>query len=148
MSRQTNRPKIERTAEQRAEELKVREFHKQHPIRELPTDTIAGEDMLKLLKFVVAIRREREAQNLTLEQLAERAGMDAAALSRLETGKAFNPTISTIFRIAAALGKGLKLAFEDAVPPKTASAQSAELQKVAEQLQGLAAKVNVLAGTV
>ena len=65
-----------------------------------------------MLHFVAAIRREREAQGLSVEQLAERAGVDAALLSRLEMGHAFNPTISTLFRIAAALGKNLALAFE------------------------------------
>jgi len=41
---------------------------------------------------------------LTLAQLAERTGIDQAALSRLETGKQANTTVGTLSRIADALG--------------------------------------------
>lgn len=109
-------PKIERTAEQKAEERRIREMHLQNPIHQVPADTIRGADAAQLLKFAAVVRHEREAQGMTLEQLADRAGMDVAALSRLETGQAFNPTISTLFRIAGALGKNLVLAFDGAPP--------------------------------
>jgi ribosome-binding protein aMBF1 (putative translation factor) len=105
-------PKIERTAEQKAEERRIRELHRQNPVREVPADTIRGADAAQLLKLIALIQREREAQGLTLEQLSERAGMDVATLSRLESGEAFNPGVSTLFRIARALGKNLELAFE------------------------------------
>jgi len=110
-------PKIERTAEQRAEEMRMREVHRQNPIREVPTDTIRGADAVHLLKFAAAVRRERETQGLSLEQLSERTGLDVAVLSRLEAGQGFNPTVSSLFRIAAALGRQLVLGLE--IAPST-----------------------------
>lgn len=107
MSDTTKVPKIERTPEQKAEERRIREMHRQNPIREVPADTLSGVDAAQLLKFVAAVRREREAQGLTLEQLAERAGIDGAMLSRFESGQAFNSPVSTLFRIAGALGRKL-----------------------------------------
>ncbi len=103
-------PKSERTPEQKAEEQRIRESHRQNPIREVPADTLRGADAAQLLQFVASVRREREAQGLTLEQLAARAGVDVGVLSRFEAGQAFNPTVSMLFRIAAALGRNLTLA--------------------------------------
>jgi ribosome-binding protein aMBF1 (putative translation factor) len=108
-------PKSERTPEQKAEEQRIREAHRQNPIREIPADTLCGSDAAQLLRFVARVRREREAQGLTVEQLAARAGIDVGVLSRFESGQAFNPTVSTLFRIAAALGRNLVLAL-DGVP--------------------------------
>lgn len=105
MSDATKLPNVERTAEER----RIRELHKHSPIRELPAGTITGADVAGMLKFVAAVRREREAQGLSVEQLAERAGVDAAALARFEAGQAFNPSASTLFRLARALGKNLAL---------------------------------------
>lgn len=112
MSDTTRVPKIERTPEQKAEEKRIREIHQQNPIREVPADTLRGADAALLLKFLAAVRREREAQGLTVEQLAERAGIDVAVVSRFESGQAFNPTVSTLFRIAGALGRNLMLALD------------------------------------
>jgi ribosome-binding protein aMBF1 (putative translation factor) len=106
-------PKIERTPEQKAEELRIREMHRQNPIREVPTDTITGGDVMNLMRFVAAIRREREAQGLTSEAVAERVGMDAPAFARLESGNVLNPPLSTLFRIARALGRNLVLTLGD-----------------------------------
>lgn len=114
MSETTKGTRPERTPEQRAEEKRIRELHQQTPIRELPADTLRGSDAAQMLKFVASVRREREAQGLTLEQLATRAGVDVGVLSRFESGQAFNPTASTLFRIAAALGQNLVLALDRA----------------------------------
>jgi ribosome-binding protein aMBF1 (putative translation factor) len=118
MSDSTHRPKFERTPEQKAEERRLRELHRQHPIREIPTDTLRGEDVVRLLKFVASMRRLREEQGLTVEQLAGKAGIEPNVLARMEAGQAFNPTVATLFGIAAALGKKLSLAFEGTVPPE------------------------------
>jgi transcriptional regulator with XRE-family HTH domain len=48
------------------------------------------------------IRAERLRQNLTLAQLAERAGLSASALSQIERGVT-DPSIGSLRRIAAAL---------------------------------------------
>lgn len=106
-------PRIERTPEQRAEEQRIREMHRQNPIREVPADTITSADVVCLMKFVSAIRREREAQGLTSEAVAERLGMEASAYARLESGNVLNPTLATLFRITRALGKSLAIGLED-----------------------------------
>ncbi len=108
-------PKSERTPEQKAEEKRIHELHRRTPIREVPADTLSGSDAAQLLRFVACVRRERESQGLTLEQLAARAGIEVGMLARFESGQAFNPTVSTLFRIAAALGRNLVLAL-DGVP--------------------------------
>lgn len=110
-------PRAERSPEQKAEERRIREQHRQNPIREVPTDTLRGSDVVQLLTFAAGVRREREAQGLTLEQLAARAGVDAGVLSRFESGQAFNPTVSTLFRIAGALGRNLVLALAETPLP-------------------------------
>jgi DNA-binding phage protein len=55
------------------------------------------------------LRAEREAQGLSLAQMQRRSGMTRAALCRLETAADANPTLATIERYAAALGKRLEL---------------------------------------
>ena len=58
-------------------------------------------DMRKLVgRNTARIRKER---GLTQEQLAERSGLSQQYLSGLERGRR-NPTIVTLFEIAAALG--------------------------------------------
>ena len=54
--------------------------------------------------FLAALRRERQARGLSLDQVAARSGMDKAALSRLEGGSQPNPTVATLTRYAAAIG--------------------------------------------
>ena len=105
--------KVERTPEQKAEERRIREMHRQNPVREVPADTITGADVVRLMKLVAAIRREREAQGLTTEVVAERVNMEASAYARLESGNVLNPPLSTLFRIARALGKNLLLNLGD-----------------------------------
>jgi ribosome-binding protein aMBF1 (putative translation factor) len=94
------------------EEARIRELHRQAPIRAVPADTLRGSDVAQLLKFVADVRRERESQGLTVEQLAERAAIDADVLKRFEAGQAFIPTIATVYRIAGALGRNLRLALD------------------------------------
>lgn len=55
----------------------------------------------------LAIRRAREAQNLTQEQLGERIGVQRARICSIERGA--NLRLSTIRRIFTALGMEVKL---------------------------------------
>lgn len=55
----------------------------------------------------LAIRRAREAQNLTQEQLGERIGVQRARICSIERGT--NLRLSTIRRIFTALGIEVKL---------------------------------------
>jgi ribosome-binding protein aMBF1 (putative translation factor) len=112
MSDTAKLPRKERTPEQIAEERRVREAHRLNPIRDVPADTLSGADATQLLQLVASIRREREALGLSPEQLAERAGLEVATLHRLESGQSFNPTIATLFRLAAALGKHLTVGLD------------------------------------
>jgi transcriptional regulator with XRE-family HTH domain len=50
---------------------------------------------------------------MSLSELAAATGIDKAALSRLESGQAANPTYNTLARIAKALGKRVQLALVD-----------------------------------
>lgn len=49
------------------------------------------------------LRRLREAEGMTQLELAMRAGVDAAEISRLEQGRR-DPKITTVVRLAAGLG--------------------------------------------
>lgn len=70
--------------------------------------TIAPADLAS--NVGAAIRRLRSAQGLTLSEVAERAKISAAMLSRLETG-AVSPSLETVAAVAAALGADLPTLF-------------------------------------
>jgi transcriptional regulator with XRE-family HTH domain len=59
------------------------------------------------LSLLARFKAARESQGLTLAEVAERMGIDAPALSRLETGKMLNPTLATLYKWAEALGMRL-----------------------------------------
>lgn len=108
--------RMNRTPEQRAEEERIREMHRLNPIREVPTDTITLGDAHRMIAFCFSIKRERVAQGLTVEQLAERAAVHVEVLKRLEAAHSFNPTVSILFRIARALGKSFVVGMEESTP--------------------------------
>ena len=54
----------------------------------------------------------RSAANLTQKQLAQRSGVSQANSSKIENGN-YQPSLSTLKRIAGALGKRLVVSFED-----------------------------------
>ena len=67
------------------------------------------DDSVTFRSFVEALRDERLARGISLEELAMRSRLDKAALSRLEAGKQTNPTVTTLMRYARALGMRLAL---------------------------------------
>jgi DNA-binding Xre family transcriptional regulator len=71
-------------------------------------------ELLRLHEMVFWLKRERQRQNVTLAELEARTGIDQAALSRLENGRNANPTLDTLNRVAAALGKVICCTFQDA----------------------------------
>jgi ribosome-binding protein aMBF1 (putative translation factor) len=75
-----------------------------------------AEELDGLKAFLGTLRREREARGLSLADLADRSGMDKAALSRLENGQQMNPTVHTLARYARALGTHLRWSLEG--PPE------------------------------
>jgi DNA-binding XRE family transcriptional regulator len=102
------------TAEQRAEEEVVRREHAANPVRRRPPGTIQQRSLAAILALVARFKAVRESQGLTLAQVADRMGIDAPALSRLETGKVLNPTLATLHKWAEALGQ--KLEFDLSAP--------------------------------
>ena len=71
-------------------------------------------ELMALHAIMAALKKERERQGLTLADVSERADIDQAALSRLETGANANPTLDTLFRVASALDKVIVCGLEDA----------------------------------
>jgi len=111
---------IKWTPEQRAQHRAIREpFRDWHPG---PEELIASGAAAQLgLNVVYAPAQEllrhlkvsREAAALTLADVSARCGIDQPALSRLENGHTPNPTLDTLWRYAAAVGKRLVLSAED-----------------------------------
>jgi predicted transcriptional regulator len=60
-----------------------------------------------------ALKRERERCGLSIGDVAKRSGLDRAVVSRLENGKQDNPTVVTLMRYAAAVGKRFVWSYED-----------------------------------
>ena len=67
----------------------------------------------RLRHVIAALRAERERQGLSLADLNERTGIDRATLSRLENNEEGNPTINTLERYAAAVGKQMIVLLAD-----------------------------------
>jgi ribosome-binding protein aMBF1 (putative translation factor) len=67
-----------------------------------------------LLNALASLRIERERQGLSLTDVMERARIDRATISKLETGKLANPTYQTLRTYARALGKRIVWSLEDA----------------------------------
>src|SRR5260370_35145072 len=74
-------------------------------------ETLPFEAYMDFRNLIHLLKTERERQGLTLAELSAATGMDAAVLSRLETGRGANPTIDTLIRYATALGQRLQWDF-------------------------------------
>jgi DNA-binding phage protein len=90
---------------------------------ELPEIKARGREALEKIRregtpisyIVSALRAERERQGISLADLNQRSGIDRAALSRLENNEEANPTLNTLQRYAAAIGKEMVVVLTDAV---------------------------------
>jgi transcriptional regulator with XRE-family HTH domain len=109
-----------RTAEDLARYKAIRErFQREKPsLEELVSSGEYNEPLpmgeyLSIRQAVFALKKAREAAGLSLADVAERTGIDKAALSRIETGQHMNPTVSTLCRYAHALGKRWKWFLEE-----------------------------------
>lgn len=63
--------------------------------------------LAELTKAVDLLKAERAVQGISLADMEQRTGMSRAAICRLENLEEANPTVSTLTRIADALGKQL-----------------------------------------
>lgn len=75
-----------------AEQLKNEDFRKEY------------ESLSPRRQLIEALIRERNAQHLTQQDLAERVGMKASNISRLESGN-YNPSLDLLEKVAGGLGK-------------------------------------------
>lgn len=126
MSTKSEYRKSELTSEQRAEIAAVREkYQREKPSLEQALAASGADaaiplgELLFLHTLLAALKQERERQGIAASVIAERAGIDPAVLSRLETGRHANPTLRTVERVAAALGKVVKWHLDDAAPAPT-----------------------------
>jgi DNA-binding XRE family transcriptional regulator len=111
------------TDEDRARHRAIREkFQKEKPSLEKLIESGDADPAMPLGRYIElrlaleALKKAREAAGLSLADVAERSGIDKAALSRLENGVHNNPTVDTLMRYAAALGKKLVWTLEDVTP--------------------------------
>jgi transcriptional regulator with XRE-family HTH domain len=75
-----------------------------------------------------ALKQERKRSGLSLGDVAERSGLDRAVVSRLENGRQDNPTVATLMRYAAALGKRFLWAYEP-LPAQVASGNARAVRR-------------------
>jgi XRE family transcriptional regulator, fatty acid utilization regulator len=106
---------------------------------ESPRNPVDGTDRLLIGK---RLRHRRKQQGLTLEAVAEQAGLSASAVSLIETGKR-EAKISTLIALAAALDCELAELLTSAPPSRRAA-----LELQLERAQQSAAYARVAAGPV
>jgi ribosome-binding protein aMBF1 (putative translation factor) len=118
-----------KTAEERARERTLREkLQKERPSLEdlvrtgdVDPDAVMTMGMyFDVQRALRALKRERERCGLSIGDVAERSGLDRAVVSRLENGKQDNPTVATLMRHAAAVGKRFLWSYEDLATKGTA----------------------------
>lgn len=108
------------TPEQRAAHKATREkFQRERPTPQQLIDSgeyvgpIPHGVYLAFRQAVLDLRKAREVAGLSLADVSEKSGIDKAALSRLENGISENPTLETLMRYAAAVGKQLSWTLTD-----------------------------------
>lgn len=79
-----------------------REAKREHDVR-----------ITKLRSAVQALKRARKTQGLSLADIRRRTGIERSTLSRLENSEDPNPTIATLDRYAAAVGKEIVITLAD-----------------------------------
>jgi hypothetical protein len=137
------RKTIQWTPEQRAQHKAIRDaFRDWHPG---PEELIASGEAARLGLAVVHspvqdllrdLKASREAAGLTLADVSARCGIDQPALSRLENGHTHNPTLDTLWRYAAGVGKRLVLSTEnirDSRRPRSSVRRPAPKKSVARK---------------
>ena len=118
MGKKRTHRKPNRTSEQITREKAIREkFQRERPsLDEVVatgtfTDPVTQGEYWDVMEAVRQLKHVRVDAGLSLADMAERTGMDRAAISRLENGVFDNPTIKTLSRYARALDKRLVVKF-------------------------------------
>jgi predicted transcriptional regulator len=111
MTEKRTRRKIERTPEEQRRLQEIRErFQRERPgLEDLlatgdATEVVPQGEYMELRAMLGTLKKHRERQGLSLTDVANRSGMDRAAISRLENGVYMNPTVDTLYRYAQAVG--------------------------------------------
>ena len=128
----TTRTRIQRPRQQTAEQAAAERAKRRRFQREKPglADLLASRDYSEpltqaeywdLRKAVLRLKELREQAGLSLADVAERTGIDRAAICRLENGQHQNPTIGTLNRYADALGKRLSFQVVDSGKRRTSA---------------------------
>jgi transcriptional regulator with XRE-family HTH domain len=86
-----------------------------------------------LRPFVDGIKLARETAGITLAEVSRRCGIDQPALSRLENGHNKNPTLDTLWRYAAAVGRRLVLTTEAIDDTRPAQARAKGVRAARER---------------
>jgi DNA-binding XRE family transcriptional regulator len=125
-----------RTPEEIARHKAIRErFQKEKPsLEQLVASGEYNEPLplgehLSIRQAIFALKKAREAAGLSLADVAERTGIDKAALSRVETGQNMNPTVATLCRYADALNKRWKWDLLDEIAPAARDGQNLASRK-------------------
>lgn len=103
----------EREILQKMEELLAR-LSAFRPARPLPGPTVQSLSVEVVRDAMEALKTERMRQGLSLADLRERSGIERSALCKLENDVDSNPTLRTLTRYAAAMGKRVRVVLEDA----------------------------------
>jgi predicted transcriptional regulator len=69
--------------------------------------------MLQMAPLKETLRRERRRAGLTQGELADKAGVGIATIARIETGDIDAPRVSTLRKLARALGVEVRDLLED-----------------------------------
>jgi DNA-binding phage protein len=69
---------------------------------------------IAIQQTMAVLKAERRKKGLSLSEMKERTGIERSTLSRLENQADANPTIQTLTRYAAAVGKKVLVVFVDA----------------------------------
>src|SRR5207248_1700473 len=130
-----------KTAEERRREQKLRErLQNERPSLEdllragdCDPDAIMTMGMyFDVQKALQALKQNRKRRGLTIGDVSERSGLDRAVVSRLENGKQDNPTVATLMRYAAAIGKRFVWSYED-LPAKVLAANGEAVRRRASR---------------
>ena len=82
-----------------------------------------------VLTALQSLKQDRQRHGLSIGDVAERSGLDRAVVSRLENGKQDNPTVATLMRYAAGVGKRFLWTYEDVPSQATSGHGKASLRR-------------------
>lgn len=111
MKRITRDRKLTPEEAEKYKQIREKVSHELPRLIERHHDRMATLDQIDAL--LQQLKVSREAQGLSLADVAERTGMDRSAISKLESGQRMNPTVDTLVRYAEAVGKRLVVALAD-----------------------------------